>query len=100
MEFVVVRSAKGDVAGCVSGPGGVAVKGSSRGERKNKGARRYTKRCYNCDEYGHKVNECKKPRKTERICHHCGSVEHLIRKCPVLLRLLTKLNGVQSEELP
>ena len=72
VEFVLVSSAKGDVAGNVSGPEGAMVKGLSRGNRKNKGARRYTKRCYNCDEFGHKVNDCKKPRKTERICHNCG----------------------------
>ncbi len=100
VEFKIVQSSRGDVAGDVRAPGGGTVQGSSRGERKNKGARRYTKKCFNCNETGHKINECRKPRKTERFCHNCGSIEHLIRHCPALLQLLTKLSGIQNKTLP
>ena len=98
VEFTLEASeTKGCMAGNVSGPGGATVKSLPRGARKNKGARRYTKKCYNCDEFGHKVNECEKPRKTERVCHNCGSQDHLIRRCPVLLKLLANLKGTNSE---
>ncbi|CAB4011042.1 lin-28 homolog A-like [Paramuricea clavata] len=100
VEFIIVQSSRGDVAGDVSAPGGGTVQGSSRGERRNKGARRYSKKCYNCDEKGHKINECRKPRQTKRFCHNCGSIEHVIRHCPALLQLFTKLSGFQTKNLP
>ncbi|XP_028415114.1 protein lin-28 homolog [Dendronephthya gigantea] len=100
VEFIVVPSSKGDVAGNVSAPGGATVQGTSRGERRNKGARRYSKKCYNCDEKGHKINECQRPRRTKRFCHNCGSLDHLIQCCPTLLQLFNKLSGIQTHKLP
>lgn len=39
-------------------------------------------RCYNCNEVGHIISSCPKPRRDRGTCYQCGSKDHLKRDCP------------------
>jgi len=39
-------------------------------------------RCYNCNEVGHKSQDCQQPKREKSSCFGCGQTDHRIRDCP------------------
>ena len=56
---------------------------SSRATRED-AVRRGTLRCFNCNEAGHVMSSCPKPRRERGSCYACGSADHQKRFCPRL----------------
>lgn len=48
----------------------------------NQGAIAKSVRCFNCQEEGHFVTNCTKPKRERGSCFICGSLEHQQRSCP------------------
>jgi len=43
-------------------------------------------RCYNCNEVGHKSQDCQQPKREKSSCFGCGQTDHRIRDCPRRIR--------------
>lgn len=43
---------------------------------------RSTLRCFNCNQEGHRVTECTKPRRERGSCFKCGRMDHQYKDCP------------------
>ncbi|XP_071576784.1 uncharacterized protein [Temnothorax nylanderi] len=39
-------------------------------------------RCYNCNQTGHRMKECTKPKRDQGSCYECGVQGHGMRDCP------------------
>lgn len=39
-------------------------------------------RCFNCNDYGHVLTSCPKPRREKGSCFRCGQMGHMIKNCP------------------
>ncbi|KYM99570.1 Cellular nucleic acid-binding protein like protein, partial [Cyphomyrmex costatus] len=37
---------------------------------------------YNCNEFGHKSQDCQQPKCEKNTCFNCGKADHLIKDCP------------------
>ncbi|CAO4362388.1 unnamed protein product [Caenorhabditis nigoni] len=68
----------GGNSGFGGGSGGGGYGGGERGERNNN--------CFNCNQPGHRSNECTEPRKPReggpRNCYNCQQPGHTSRECP------------------
>lgn len=53
------------------------VKSSAKGESRSKDIR-----CYNCNQTGHILNECKRPQREKGTCYSYGEFGHRINDCP------------------
>ncbi|XP_068696096.1 uncharacterized protein [Montipora capricornis] len=82
VQFQVVNTEKGKIAALVTSPDGGYVR---RKRRVQKGARKFTTLCYNCNKSGHRMKKCPYKKRTLRTCHECGANSHLIRNCPRLM---------------
>lgn len=38
-------------------------------------------RCFNCNETGHRINDCKKPKRPSGSCFKCGKMGHKVSEC-------------------
>ena len=45
------------------------------------GRKKISGKCYNCNQHGHKANECKEKPKFEGKCHKCKKQGHKASKC-------------------
>lgn len=99
MRFKITDSEKGKIAVLVTSRDGGTVKGASRKGRLRKGARKYTNKCFNCNETGHRVKSCPYEKKENKTCHNCGSKEHLILKCPKLEKGLKNVTNKLTDAI-